>query len=108
MIPRGQPVTSQHKGKPTAKDQASKQSRAQAAEPESYGGEGIVEKILAEMAMMKTMKATKAKPSRPQEASTFVTPVIAVLSAPSSEASLLEEPTYEVLGRPPPRPRRQK
>ena len=105
---RGQAVTGQHKGKPTAKERASKQSRAQAAEPESYGGEGVVEKILAEIAMMKTMKTTKAKPSRPQEAATFVTPVIAVLSATSSEASLLEEPAYEVLGRPPPPPRRHK
>ncbi|XP_050770805.1 coiled-coil domain-containing protein 81-like [Gymnogyps californianus] len=107
VIPRDQPVSGQRQGKPTAKDRASKQSRAQAAEPESCGGEGegVVEKILAEIAMM---KATKAKPSRPREASTFVTPVIAVLSATSSEASLPEEPTYEVLRRPPPRPRRQK
>ncbi|XP_072704724.1 uncharacterized protein [Ciconia boyciana] len=69
------------------------------------GGEGIVEKILAEIAAMKT---AKAKPSRREEAATFVTPVVAVLSAASSEASLLQEPATEVLRRPPPRPRRPK
>ncbi|KAM7074313.1 uncharacterized protein J5F26_017452 [Ciconia maguari] len=69
------------------------------------GGEGIVEKILAEIAAMKT---AKAKPSCREEAATFVTPVVAVLSAASSEASLLQEPATEALRRPPPRPRRPK
>ena len=41
--------------------------------------------------MLAAAKTRKAKPSPPQEASYFGTPVIAVLSTTSSEASLLEE-----------------
>ncbi|KAM6225505.1 uncharacterized protein M6G45_017881 [Spheniscus humboldti] len=107
VIPGGssgkkQPATGRPKGR------ASRQSRAQAAELQSCGGGGggeLVEQILAEIAATQT---AKAKPSHTWEAATFVTPVIAVLSATSSEASLREEPAYEVLRQPPPRPRRRK
>lgn len=89
-IPKGssakkQPVTSRPKGKSMLKGQTSKQSQVQAL-PQSHGEEGIVDQILAEMAVRKTVKA---KPSHPRGALTFETPVIAVLSATSSEASLL-------------------
>ncbi|XP_074710220.1 uncharacterized protein LOC141936804 isoform X3 [Strix uralensis] len=101
-----QPGTGQAKGKAALKDRASKQSQAQvqAATAQScrrgggggkgkgggWGGQvrrgqGMVEKMLA------AAKTRKAKPSPPQEASYFGTPVIAVLSTTSSEASLLEE-----------------
>ncbi|XP_076219722.1 uncharacterized protein LOC143173383 [Aptenodytes patagonicus] len=112
VIPGGspgkkQPATSQPKGKPAPTGQAPRQSRAQAAELQSYGGGGggLVEKILAEIA---TTQTAKAKPSHAREAATFVTPVIAVLSVTSSEASLREEPAYEVLRQPLPRPRWRK
>ncbi|XP_075345426.1 uncharacterized protein LOC142403144 [Mycteria americana] len=119
-----QPATGQRKGKLLPKGQASQRGRAQSYRGEGgaaggaaggrgagggaggeEGGEGIVEKILAEIAAMKT---AKAKPCRREEAAAFVTPVVAVLSAASSEASLLQEPANEVLRRPPPRPRRPK
>ncbi|XP_076219723.1 uncharacterized protein LOC143173384 [Aptenodytes patagonicus] len=114
VIPGGssgkkQPATGQPKGKPAPTGQAPRQSRAQAAELQSYGGGGggggLVEKILAEIA---TTQTAKAKPSHAQEVATFVTPVIAVLSVTSSEASLREEPAYEVLRQPLPRPRWRK
>ncbi|XP_069655869.1 coiled-coil domain-containing protein 81 [Haliaeetus albicilla] len=89
-IPKGssakkQPVTSRPKGKSMLKGQTSKQSQVQAL-PQSHGEEGIVDQILAEMAVRKRVKA---KPSHPRGALTFETPVIAILSATSSEASLL-------------------
>ncbi|XP_054662668.1 coiled-coil domain-containing protein 81-like [Grus americana] len=49
--------------------------------------------------------AAKAKPKYSWESSTFLTPIIAILSATSSETSLHEEPTSKVLLRPPPRPK---
>ncbi|XP_029862910.1 coiled-coil domain-containing protein 81-like isoform X1 [Aquila chrysaetos chrysaetos] len=80
-----QPVTRRPKGKSMLKGQTPKQSQVQAL-PQSYGEEGIVDQILAEMAARKTVKA---KPAHPRGALTFETPVIAILSTTSSEASLL-------------------
>ncbi|XP_064330176.1 uncharacterized protein LOC135317681 [Phalacrocorax carbo] len=106
-----QPVAGQRQGKPVPKGQASQQSQAQAAKPQSCreeaatGGGGIAEKILAEITVTKLVKA---KPSRCPEALTFITPVTAVLSASNSEANLLEEPTHAVLRQLPPRLRQQK
>uniref|UniRef100_A0A8C0ANV6 Uncharacterized protein n=1 Tax=Buteo japonicus TaxID=224669 RepID=A0A8C0ANV6_9AVES len=89
-IPKGssakkQPVSSRPKGKPMLKGQTSKQSQVEAL-PQSHGEEGIVDQILAEMAVRKRVKA---KLSHPRGALSFETPVIAVLSVTSSEASLL-------------------
>ena len=106
-----QPVAGQRQGKPVPKGQASQQSQAQAAKPQSCreeaatGGGGIAEKILAEITVTKLVKA---KPSRCPEALSFITPVTAVLSASNSEANLLEEPTHAVLRQLPPRLRQQK
>ncbi|XP_054662715.1 coiled-coil domain-containing protein 81-like [Grus americana] len=66
------------------------------------GAERVVEKFLTDIA---TLKAAKAKPKYSWESSTFLTPIIAILSATSSETSLHEEPTSKVLLRPPPRPK---
>ncbi|XP_014813468.1 PREDICTED: coiled-coil domain-containing protein 81 isoform X1 [Calidris pugnax] len=67
-------------------------------------GEDIVEKILADLAVGKKMKT---KPSHLGEAPTSLTPIVAVLSATSSQSSLLEEPTQKVTWWPPPGPRGQ-
>lgn len=79
-------------GKSASRGQAGDLGRAKAAKGWRFGREGA-EKFLCEAEML---KAAAGRRSHPREATTLTVPVISILSPVSSEASLPEEPTYNV------------
>lgn len=86
-------------GLSASRGQAGDLGRAKAGRGWRFRGEGA-EKYLCETEML---KAAAGRCSHPREATTLTVPVVSVLSPASSEASLPEEPTYNVFRPQPPR-----